>query len=83
MYAEKPTLQNFDAGTRIFKSVEEFEKNISMSNGQNKGFEFDYEKMSEAMPKTTVNLDSSGLWGIVNKQNDRAIMINRRYKIGN
>jgi hypothetical protein len=54
-----------------------------MSNGQNKGFEFDYEKMSEAMPKTTVNLDASGLWGIVNKQNDRAIMINRRYKIGN
>lgn len=83
MYAENPTVQNFDAGTRIFKSVEEFEKNISMSNGQNKGFEFDYEKMSEAMPKTTVNLDASGLWGIVNKQNDRAIMINRRYKIGN
>ena len=83
MYAENPTVQNFDAGTRIFKSVEEFERNISMSNGQNKGFEFDYEKMSEAMPKTTVNLDASGLWGIVNKQNDRAIMINRRYKIGN
>lgn len=83
MYAENPTVQNFDAGTRIFKSVEEFERNISMSNGQNKGFEFDYEKMGEVMPKTTVNLDPSGLWGIVNKQGDRAIIINRRYKIGN
>jgi hypothetical protein len=83
MYAENPTVQNFDAGTRIFKSVEEFERNISMSNGQNKGFEFDYEKMGEVMPEVTVNLDPSGLWGIVNKQGDRAIMINRRYKIGN
>jgi len=83
MYAENPTVQNFDAGTRIFKSVEEFEKNISMSNGQNKGFEFDYEKMGEVMPEVTVNLDPSGLWGIVNKQGERAIIINRRYKIGN
>jgi hypothetical protein len=81
MFAERPTVTKFDAGTRIYKSVEDYEKNMNMT-GSGKGFEFDYDRMAEAMPATTINLDSSGLWGIVNRQNDRAIMINRRYKIG-
>jgi len=79
LFAERPTISKFDAGTRIYKSVEDFERN--QNSTANNGFEFDYEKMGENMPKVTVNLDSAGLWGIVNKQNDRAILINRRYKL--
>lgn len=81
LFAEKPTVSKFDAGTRIYKSVEDFEKNMSISAGNGEKFDFDYDKMASKMPKTTINLDSSGLWGIVNKQNDRAITINRRCKL--
>ena len=83
MYAENPTVQNFDAGTRIFKSVEEFEKNISMSNGQNKGFEFDYEEMGRHIPTSNFLFDSNGIHTHFDKQGNRIAQINRRTKIGN
>ena len=80
MFAENPTVSKFDAGTRIFKSVEDYERNVSMTRGEN--FKFDYDKMASKFPATQINLDSSGLWSIVNKEQQRATMINRRYKIG-
>jgi hypothetical protein len=86
MFAEKPEIRHFDAGTRIFKSVEEFEKNISMTKGVN-DFKIDYNKMGDSiasrMPGLNVNLDSRGLWSEVNKEGNRRTVINRRFKIGN
>jgi hypothetical protein len=80
MFAESPSVTNFDAGTRIFKSVEDYERNISATN-VGKNFEFDYDKFAEAMPKTTVNLDSNGLWSVMKGQQSRVIMVNRKYKL--
>lgn len=80
MFAESPTVTNFDAGTRIFKSVEDYERSMSATNVGN-SFEFDYDKMAEAMPKTTVNLDSNGLWSVMTGQQNRVIMVNRKYKL--
>lgn len=80
MFAESPTVTNFDAGTRIFKSVEDYERNISATN-VGKNFEFDYDKFAEAMPKTTVNLDSNGLWSVMKGQQNRVIIVNRKYKL--
>lgn len=86
MFAEKPEIRHFDAGTRIFKSVEEFEKNISMTKGVN-NFQIDYEKIGNSiaskMPGLNVNLDSRGLWGEVNKEGNRRTVINKRFKISN
>lgn len=75
--AEKPTLTDFDAGTKIYKSVSEFEN--FMNSSKSKSFEFDYDKMANKMPQQNIVLDSRGLWGIVNKQNSRRTLINRRY----
>jgi hypothetical protein len=82
MFAEKPTVSKFDAGTRIYKSVEDFERNVSMHSQYGKSFEFDYEKMAEKIPQTTINLDANGLWGIINREKNREIMINQTYKLG-
>lgn len=75
--AENPTISNFDAGTKIYKSVSDYENYMAKQSVDK--FIFDYEKMGEKMPQTNINLDSRGLWGIVSKQNERRIMINRKY----
>jgi hypothetical protein len=77
--AERPTISNFDAGTRIYKSVADYEKAMS-STGAGR-FEFDYDKMGEKMKAPNIVLDSRGLWGIVSQQNSRRTMINRRYTL--
>lgn len=75
--AENPTISNFDAGTKIYKSVSDYENYMAKQSVDK--FIFDYEKMGEKMPQTNINLDSRGLWGIVSKQNERRTMINRKY----
>ena len=79
MLAEKPTISNFDAGTRIYKSVADYE--AAMNINSTNGFNFDYDKMGEKMKPANIVLDSRGLWGIVSKQQSRSTMINRRYKL--
>jgi hypothetical protein len=79
MLAEEPTISNFDAGTRIYKSVEDYNAAMSLKGGNS--FQFDYDKMGEKMKPAEINLDSRGLWGIVSKQQARSTMINRRYKL--
>jgi len=76
--ADKPTVSNFEAGTRIYKSVSEYENFMSRQSGEK--FSFDYDKFGEKMPQNKIILDSRGLWGIVNKQNERRTLINRTYK---
>jgi len=75
--ADKPTVSNFEAGTRIYKSVSDYENFMSRQSGEK--FTFDYDKLGEKMPQNKIILDSRGLWGIVNKQNERRTLINRRY----
>ena len=75
--AENPTISNFDAGTKIYKSVSDYENYMAKQSVDK--FIFDYEKMGEKMPQTNINLDSRGLWGIVSRQNERRTMINRKY----
>ena len=75
--AENPTISNFDAGTKIYKSVSDYENYMAKQSVDK--FIFDYEKMGEKIPQTNINLDSRGLWGIVSRQNERRIMINRKY----
>jgi len=75
--ADKPTVSNFEAGTRIYKSVSDYENFMSRQSGEK--FTFDYDKFGEKMPQNKIILDSRGLWGIVNKQNERRTLINRRY----
>ncbi len=79
MYAERPTLQNFDAGTRIYKSVEDFERNIA--SGGSKSFEFDYDKMAQMLPKHSIELNGNGSWTMIDKENNRKSEINRRTKL--
>ncbi len=79
MLAEKPTISNFEAGTRIYKSVSDYELAMNAKNGG--GFSFDYDKMGEKMKAPNIVLDSRGLWGIVSQQNARRTMINRRYSV--
>jgi hypothetical protein len=76
--ADKPTVSNFEAGTRIYKSVAEYENFMTRQSGEK--FSFDYDKFGEKMPQNKIILDSRGLWGIVNKQNERRTLINRNYK---
>ena len=75
--ADKPTVTNFDAGTKIYKSVSDYENFIARQALEK--FTFDYDKMGAKMPQNNIILDSRGLWGIVNKQNERRVMINRKY----
>lgn len=75
--AENPTITNFDAGTKIYKSVSDYENYMAKQSVDK--FIFDYEKMGAKMPQNNIILDSRGLWGIVSKQNERRIMINRKY----
>jgi hypothetical protein len=79
MLATAPTISDFDAGTRIYKSVADYEAAMNVNNGG--GFAFDYDKMGEKMKPANIVLDSRGLWGIVSKQQSRSTMINRRYKL--
>lgn len=78
--AEKPTLTNFDAGTKIYDSVQAYENAIG--NNAINNVVFDYDKMGEKMKPQNIYLDSRGLWGIVSQQNSRRTLINRRYSIG-
>jgi hypothetical protein len=75
--AEKPTISNFDAGTKIFKSVSDYENFIAKQSANQ--MTFDYDKFGEKMPQNNIILDGTGLWSIVNKQNARRKLINRRY----
>lgn len=75
--ATKPTVTNFDAGTKIYDSVQAYEN--AMGKQAIKELTFDYDKFGEKMPQNNIILDSRGLWGIVSKQNERRIFINRRY----
>jgi hypothetical protein len=79
--ADKPTITNFDAGTKIYKSVAEYENYISKETTNQ--FVFDYQKMAEAMPKDTIELNGNGSWTLINKTNNRRTVINRRYSLGN
>lgn len=76
--ADKPTVTNFDAGTKIYKSVSDYENFIARQSIEK--FTFDYDKMGAKMPQNNIILDSRGLWGIVNKQNERRVLINRKYQ---
>lgn len=76
--ADKPTVTNFDAGTKIYKSVSDYENFIARQALEK--FTFDYDKMGAKMPQNNIILDSRGLWGIVNKQNERRVLINRKYQ---
>jgi len=77
--AEKPTISNFDAGTKIYDSVQAYENAIGKQSI--KEFSFDYDKMGEKMKPQNIILDSRGLWGIVSQQNNRRTLLNRRYSI--
>lgn len=79
MFAENPTISKFDAGTRIYKSVSDFEN--YMSSKTNDSFTFDYDKMAKKMPKNEIHLDATGLWSIATKEGERRKMINRRIKL--
>jgi hypothetical protein len=79
--ADKPTITNFDAGTKIYKSVAEYENYINKETTNQ--FVFDYQKMAEAMPKDTIELNGNGSWTLINKTNNRRTVINRRYSLGN
>jgi hypothetical protein len=79
--ADKPTITNFDAGTKIYKSVAEYENYINKETTNQ--FVFDYQKLAEAMPKDTIELNGNGSWTLINKTNNRRTVINRRYTLGN
>lgn len=76
--ADRPTVTNFDAGTKIYKSVSDYENFIARQALEK--FTFDYDKMGAKMPQNNIILDSRGLWGIVSKQNERRTLINRKYQ---
>lgn len=78
MFAEYPTVSKFDAGTRIFKSVEDFEKNMLQKD---RGFEFDYGKMAQMLPKHSIELNGNGSWTMIDKENSRRSVINRKTKL--
>jgi hypothetical protein len=79
--ADKPTITNFDAGTKIYKSVAEYENYINKETTNQ--FVFDYQKLAEAIPKDTIELNGNGSWTLINKTNNRRTVINRRYSLGN
>jgi len=79
LYAEKPTVSKFDAGTKIYKSVEDFEKSIMQKGARS--FEFDYDKMAEKMPVSSFLFDSNGIHNHFTRQGDRRASINRRTKL--
>jgi len=78
MFAEYPTISKFDAGTRIFKSVEDFEKNMLQKDRR---FEFDYGKMAQMLPKHSIELNGNGSWTMIDKENNRRSAINRKTKL--
>jgi hypothetical protein len=47
-----------------------------MNSNSQSNFAIEYDKM----PQNNIVLDATGLWGIVNKQGDRRMMLNRRYR---
>ena len=75
--ATKPTVSNFEAGTKIYKSVSDYEN--FMAKQSLKEFAFDYDKMGDKINTGNVFLDHRGLWGVVNKQGSRTRIINKRY----
>ena len=77
---DKPTLTNFDAGTKIYKSVSDYENFIGKQAV--KEFSIDYDKFGELMPKLDVKIDAGGLLTVQNKQGSRRTVINRRCKLG-
>jgi hypothetical protein len=77
--ADRPTVSNFDAGTRIYKSVSDYENAMSMSNG--KMVEFDYDKLSNAIPSNQFEFDGNGLLIARDKRGSRRTMINRKYTL--
>jgi len=79
--ADKPTITNFDAGTKIYKSVTEYENYINKQTTNQ--IVFDYQKLAEAIPKDTIELNGNGSWTLINKTNNRRTVINRRYSLGN
>lgn len=81
MLATKPTVSAFDAGTQIYKSVDDY--NSKMAAKGKAGFSFDYDRMAEKMPQQVVNFDSRGLVVVSKKTTERTKIINRRYKLGN
>jgi len=84
MFAENPTLEKFNPGAKIFKSVEEFEKNISLTKGGDK-FEIDYEKMGTSiaskMPRDVIELNNNGSFTLQKKNGDRLTAINNKWAI--
>jgi hypothetical protein len=78
--AETPMITNFDAGTKIYKSVSDYENFIGKQAV--KEFSIDYDKFGELMPKLDVKIDAGGLLTVQNKQGSRRTVINRRCKLG-
>ena len=76
--ATKPTVTNFDAGTKIYDSVQAYEN--AMGKQAIKEFVFDYDKFAEKMPRDTYELNGNGSWTMINKQQQRRTVINRRCK---
>lgn len=81
MYSERPEIRHFEAGTRIYSSVEKFEQSREASN--HGSFKFDYDKMAQKMPSPLIKLDGRGIWSIANKEGNRVALLNRRWNIGN
>jgi len=75
--ADKPTVSNFEAGTRIYKSVSEYENFMSRQTGEK--FSFDYDKFDKMMPRLDVKIDARGLLAVKDKQGNRRKAINRTF----
>jgi len=73
--ADSPTVSNFEAGTRIYKSVAEYENFMSRQSGEK--FSFDYDKFDKMMPRLDVKIDARGLLAVKDKQGNRRKAINR------
>lgn len=76
--ATKPTVTNFDAGTKIYDSVQAYENAIGKQALQE--VVFDYDKFGEMMPRLDVKFDANGLLIMRDKAGNRRALLNRRYK---
>lgn len=76
--ATKPTVTNFDAGTKIYDSVQAYEN--AMGKQALQEVTFDYDKFGEMMPRLDVKFDANGLLIMRDKAGNRRALLNRRYK---
>lgn len=79
LLAEKPTISHFDAGTKIYKSVSDYE-NFMAKQAVNQVV-FDYDKLAASIPSNEFEFDGNGLLIARDKRGNRRTLINRRYKL--